>query len=272
MSAEKDKRNDDFSSLFIPASELGLDIKDFMVDPDYWNNEMYELYKDSCQSKRCLDESLTKETYIDADQINNKSFSAWGRTGIFRWYALTVYFDRTIHKMDKTKEKHNENHVDAVCNPFPATPIENLFDAINNDDGLVNILQRNPIVANTFDFPEYSIESREFYDLHWLTNMLNGFLEKSSFGNEIFEVKDGVLSINKERTKGKDVVMPFIWATNKMLKSYGELSKKCIDNGANTVVGIFISRQVPSMDGREPVKIPHEYEIPPLGQFGFGLL
>ena len=259
--SKEDKK--EYSSYFIPADELGLDLNDFVIDENHWYNEMYELYKDSCHHEHSLDEKLTREDYVEHDKINEHTFSAMGRVGIFRWYALTLYYDKTIHKLDEAKIKHNKNHQDTVCDIILSNPGNNLLDAINNENELVNILQHNPIVANTAElFESWDSEkdcmAKEHYFLGNLENLLNVFLDLGERG--VFKKEGKTISIDRNIIKGKDVVLPFIWANRKNLDLYGKLAKKCIENGANTVVGIFASRQVPSMDGREAETIPQEYE------------
>lgn len=255
----------DIRSMFIPADELGLNLNDFLVDVNYWNNEMYELYKDSCHHERSLDEKLTWEDHIEPDKINGHTFSAMGRVGIFRWYALTLYYDKAIHKLDEVMLSHNRNHHNTVCDIDLSNPGNNLLEAINNEDELVNILQRNPIVANTAEFfeawdSERDCLAREHYFLKEMENILDVFLEQGLGNGRVFKKEGEAMSVDNSIIKGKDVVLPFIWANCNNLDLYGKLAKKCIDNGANTVVGIFASRQVPSLDGREAETIPLEYE------------
>ena len=146
-----------------------------------------------------------------------------------------------------------------------ADPGDNLSHAIINDDDLLIILQRNPVVANT----EVCIKSwdsihdcltKEYSAIRGMTVRLNIFLGKGPIRSIFFKKEKEQLIIDETIVKGKDVVLPFIWANKKNLKMYGDLAKKCIDNGANTVVGIFASRLVPTMDGREVVTIPAKYE------------
>ena len=266
----KNINEDDLRSIFIPVEELGMDPSQFTVDPEYWFNEMYELYKDSCHSENPLDESQSFETHIDPDKIDQHSFSAFGRVGFFRWYALTLYYDESIHVMDDVKMKHNENHEMTVCDEFLADPGENISNAINNNDDLVNILERNPIVANTEECVEFwdsahGCQSKEYSHIRDLAQRLSVFLGQGFALSKILKSEGGNLIIDPNLIKGKDVVLPFIWANKEKLKLFGELAKRCIDNGANTVVGIFASRQVPSMDGREASQIPSEFEP---GSFG----
>lgn len=263
-------------NIFIPAEELGMDSGRFTVDPDYWFNEMYELYKDSCHLDNPLDPAQSNEAHCPVDKLRSRQFTALGRVGFFRWYSLTLYFDENIHRMDEQKKKYNNHHKKTLCERFSSDPGETLCHAINNDQDLVNILQRNPIVANTQECvdgwdEEHDCLSLEYSQMQDMAVRLNVFLDQGPICCEVFVKEGNGLSINSDFIKGKDVVLPFVWANKANLKLYGELAKKCVDNGANTVVGIFASRQVPTMDGREVMKIPQDYVPESFGpRFSFG--
>lgn len=259
----KNNQND-FRSKFIPVEELGADPSNFVVDADYWYNEMYELYKDSCHSENPLDERQSTEAYIGPEHIDQHTFSAIGRVGFFQWYALTLYFDESIHKLDETKVLHNKNHQRTLCGQM-ADPGENISHAINNNNDILNILQRNPVVANTEECVEswdsvHDCLSKDYNDIREMTVRLNVFLGQGPICFNVFTKEKGRLIIDPNTIKGKDVVLPFIWANNKYLTMFGDMAKRCIDNGANTVVGVFASRQVPTMDGREASNIPSKYQ------------
>ena len=266
---------DDIRSQYVPIEELGADPNDFVVDANYWYDEMYALYKDSCHFENPLDDRQSQEHHIAPDMIDEHSFCAIGRIGFFQWYALTLYYDESIHKMDEVKIKHNRNHLLTVCDQIAADPGENISHAINNNNELLNILQRDPIIANTEECVEswdsvHDCRSKDYNDIREMTVRLNVFMEQGPICPNVFSREKGKLIINPNTIQGKDVVLPFIWADKKFLTMYGNLAKRCIDNGANTVVGIFASRQVPTMDGREASSIPQKYRPVSFGpRFGF---
>lgn len=270
-----DINEDDIRSMFIPVEELGMDSSQFSVDPDYWFNEMYEMYKDSCHFDNSLDPAQNNEQHCPVNELRTREFSAYGRVGFYRWYALTVFFDETVHRMDEQKKRYNAHHKKTLCEKFGADPGETICHAINNDQELVNILQRNPIVANTQECVEcwdneHDCLTLEYSQMQDMAVRLSVFLDQGPILTDIFKKDNGALVIDANVIKGKDVVLPFIWANREKLKLFGELAKKCCDNGANTVLGIFASRQVPTMDGREATKIPPEYEPQSFGpRFGF---
>ena len=271
----KDISEEDIRSMFIPVEELGKDSSSYTVNADYWFNEMYEMYKDSCHFDNCLDPAQSNEQHCPVDELRARSFSALGRVGFFRWYALTLYYDASVHKMDEQKTKYNAHHKKVLCEQFGSDPGDSLCHAINNDQDLVNILRRNPIVADTQECvegwdEEHDCLSLEYSQIQDMAVRLSVFLGQGALLKNIFKQEKGEIKIDPKLIKGKDVVLPFVWANRERLKLYGKLAKMCVDNGANTVLGIFISRQVPTMDGREAAKIPMDFEPDLSPRFSFG--
>lgn len=269
----KDINEDDIRSMFIPVEELGMDPGQFRVDPVYWYNEMYDMYKDSCHFDNSLDPAQSNERHCPEDQLSTKGFSVHGRVGFFWWYALTMYYDESVHNMDEQKRKYNAHHQKTTCDDF-SNAGDNLCHAINGVSDLVNVLKRNPIVANTSECvdgwdEEEDCLSLEYSQLEDMAVRLNVFLGQGPISREVFKKDGDNILINTNIIKGKDVVLPFVWANNENLKLFGKLAKRCADSGANTVVGIFASRQVPTMDGREASKIPLESEPNFSPSFGF---
>ena len=254
-------------NIFIPAEELGMDPSGFTVDPHYWYNEMYELYKDSCHFNNSLDPKLTNEAYCPLEELNSHHFSVLGRVGYFRWYALTLFYDETIHKMDDHKRKYNLHHQKTISDPESLDAGANLLHSINNNKDLVNILNRNPLVGHMpylFDDENYMVQFE-------LESRLSDFLGIGFSGTEIYSNKNGRYEVIPQVIKGKDVVLPFIWANKRSLEFYGNLAKSLADNGANTVVGIFVTRIVPTIDGKEGFNVEGYEPLsfnPPMS-FGF---
>ena len=255
---DNSNNNIDFSDL-ISLDELGVDTNDIKINTKSWYDTTYEMYKDSCHSPRNQEERESMEKYLDAEKINEKKFSAWGKKCCFRWYALTVYFDESIHIIDKNKELHNKNHYYSLCDQLTANPAENIAHAINNEGDLLNILWHSPVVANIHDCIGGEMGSPYYEYLYDLVVRLTVFLNQGIKCCEVFKKNNKGLYIDGSTIKGKDVILPFSWANRRSLNNYGYLAKKCADNGANTVVGIFASRLAPTTDGREPDGIPPEY-------------
>lgn len=238
---------------FVPAKELGMDDSDFMVDVNYWNEQMYDMYKDSCHRKDSLDSAQSLEKHIDPN--GKKQFACFGRVGFFEWNAVSLYFDENIHKMNDEKQRFNSHHQMSMADEFIEHPGENLSLAINNDNHLLNLL-RNPVVANMSDtFKETNWRLRE------METHLRHFMQLPLFSEkEVFTHDENKVVFNHEIYKGKDVIIPFIYATTQTLEIFGRYAKKLADSGANTVIGIFATRIVPTIDGREG-RVSSDYQV-----------
>jgi len=237
----------------IPASELGYDDSDFVVNAGDFYTQMYEMYKDSCHFKDSLNPIQSFEDH--KDMTGKNGFACRGRVGFYNWYAVSLFFDKNIHKMSSEKEQFNKHHNMTMADDFMVSPGECLSKAINEERSLVNYF-RNPFVANTHEI---------FNDIDWeimeMETHLRHFLDIEMFPQKnVFTNNNGMITLNKETYLGKDIILPFIYATNKTLEVFGKFAKKIADTGANTVVGIFATRIVPTLDGKEG-KISEEFRV-----------
>ena len=227
-----------------PISELGINENEISVDPDEWYRQMYELYKDSCHRSDSLDSRQSLENHSNV--IGQDRFACLGRVGFFNWYAVSLYYDKNIHSMDDEKNSYNLHHQLTMADEIMDGPGESLSKAINNQDDLVNYFL-NPVIANTSDI--FSNTDMHLRDMEYHLRKFMGlaiFPEK-----DVFTKDGGTITFNKDVYQGKDVVLPFIYATTRTLELFGRFAKKIANTGANTVVGIFATRIVPSFDGRD---------------------
>lgn len=98
-----------------------------------------------------------------------------------------------------------------------------------------------------------AIHIRKFLGLEW-----NEGLELSIEDNRLV-AKNGDLSA----LKGKDVILPFIYANKSSLKLYGQVANIiCNFAKANTATGIFITRIMPTMDGKNPDTLSQDEFVP----------
>lgn len=268
-----EKKKNEFANSFIPVSELGMSENNWTINVNDLNNALYESYcacckldnADTCQSS---EKDRGKEKGLNTDQL-----AVSGRAGQYLWVALTCIFDENLHKMDEFKEMHNRHHIDAACDILES-PSTNLQLAINNDPSLVNLC-RAPIVININEYADYfaNEEGIRIYGnfLDYLSHMSYFFSGTPFFASDVFthiEKEDGknVIRINPEEIKGKDVIIPQIVATRDTLDLFKKVAKFVCKNGANSAIGVFITRLKPAIDGREPKNISEKYRIKPLGE------
>ena len=103
-----------------------------------------------------------------------------------------------------------------------------------------------------------------------LESRLSNFLDLGVSGAEIYTNNNGRYEVISQKIKGKDVVLPFIWANKRSLDFYGNFAKSLADNGANTVVGIFATRIVPTIDGKEGFNVEGYKPVSFNPPFSFG--
>lgn len=267
------KKKQDFKSPFIPISELGMSEEGWLVNVEEMNNALYESYCACCQSSEAATCPSSESDYGKDRALTSHDMATTGRAGQFIWVALTSLYDETLHQMDEFKAMHNKHHLEAACDILES-PSNNLQHAINNDHELVNIC-RNVVVVNITEY-------RNYYENNWhnYRNFLNYLHHMGNFfgcglTSEVFmhiEKKDGskVVRINPNLIKGKDVVIPQIIASQFTLELFKRVAAFICKNGANSVIGVFITRVKPTVDGREPQSINEKYTLQPLGPRFFG--
>lgn len=228
----------------IPIEEIGGDESDY--DMNGLDDGLYLLYADSCHYSESLDSRQSSEHIINRE--DEDEFAVIGRVGYYQWYALSAYYDMNIHKKTDEIEASNEQHQDSAADQLMEGPGEHLAKAINARRDLVNIL-RNPCVVNSSDmFPHTN------WNLKEMETMLRHFLNLNIFEDtKVIEPNGNQFRINVDSIQSKDVVIPLLYASNDNLQIFGHLAKKIAELGANTVVGIFATRVVPTLDGKQGV-------------------
>lgn len=267
------KKKQDFESPFVRISELGMSEEGWLVNVEEMNNALYESYCACCQSPDAAACPSSEFDYGKDGSLTSHDMATTGRAGQFIWVALTSLYDESLHQIDDFKKRHNEHHVDAACD-IMESPSNNLQYAINNDQHLVNLC-RNVVVVNITEYRNYYENS-----LHNYSNFLNylhhmGHFFGTDLTNDVFkqiEKNDGskAIRINPQFVKGKDVVIPQIIASRYTLELFKKVAAFICKNGANCVIGVFITRVKPTADGREPQNISDKYTLQPLGPRFFG--
>lgn len=270
---DKEKKKKDFESPFIPISDLGMSEEGFCVDVAELYTALYESYSACCHNPQA-DKTPSSETDFGKDEpLNHHQMSTVGRAGQFMWYSLSSLFDESIHQMNDFKRTHNNHHLETVSNPIES-PSDNLLHAINNDEHLVNLC-RKPLVLNVTEYNNYYGNNYGAYG-----NYLNYFHQVGHFFGvpftegvfEHIEKEDGkkYIRIKPELIKGKDVIIPQIIATRQTIDIFKRIAMFVCKNGANSAIGLFITRIKPTADGIEPKKVADKYGIQPLGPRFFG--
>ena len=252
----------------VSLDELGIDTSNYRINL----NDLYP-----------LDVELCHRQPVDYNQVDEKTtssesneFSAWGRVANYDWVALTQLYSSTLFTtLSEDKKSQNSKHFNAIRMGYQLG--QYLNQAIQNSTMLrVRLIQKNFVVPDTSALAwngihehtnHMAIHIRKFLGLEWNSG------PKLEIENNHLIANKGSLS----DLKGKDVILPFIYANKDSIKFYGQLANIiCNFAKANTATGIFITRIMPTMDGRNPNSLAqNEYvpiispyfgmEIPPLG-------
>lgn len=265
----KNKDKKDFDSPFIPISELGMSSDGYCVNTNELYTALYESYCACCQSPDADKVPSSESDFGKDSPLSTHQMATTGRAGQFMWYALTSIFDENLHTMDDFKRMHNQHHLDAACDILES-PSNNLQHAFNNDEMLVYMCNE-PIVINVTEYSNYYGSNYNEYGnyLNFLHHMAHFFTESIAEENVFKHItKDNgteVIRIDPEKVKGKDIIIPQIIATRQTIDLFKKIAMFVCKNGANSAVGLFITRIKPTIDGREPQRIDDKYAIQPLG-------
>ena len=251
---------------FVPASELGYKDSDFTVDREYFNNEMYDFYKEQCQGP-LADIDSTYEEEVEPD-LDSDKLTCFGRIGMYQWCSLTsIYSKYNYKKLTEAQDKQNLYHMISIATGGYQLGGK-LIQALNNNASFINYM-RNPIVLNT----EEAVPIGFSADVAGLSHCLSRALQQEHHKiMTLTSQSEGskTYSFNASLLAGKDVIIPFVIAEPGTLRLYYHLADAvCHRYKANTAYGVFVTRIKPSLDGKMPSAFEEEYIIPPITAIDF---
>lgn len=246
----------------VTADELGIDTKSWGIN----TNDIYQIDVETCHRQPVnFNETIEKTTSVELGK-----FASYGRIANFDWVALTQVFSSTLFKsLSDDKQKQNRKHSSSIAMGYQLG--QYLNQAIQDSSLLgIRLRQCNCVVPNTEELAwrgihehtsHMAIHIRKFLGLE-LDNGLDLAIEDNHL-----VAKKGQLS----ELKGKDVILPFIYANVDSIKLYGQVANIiCNFAKANTVTGIFITRLMPTMDGRNPNSLAQDEYVPIISPY-FGM-
>ena len=246
----------------VSLEELGVDTSNFRINI----NDLYQVDVDLCHFEKVdYNESFEKT-------ISNAigEFSTHGRIANFDWKALTQVYSKTLFtNLSDEKKEQNQKHHNSILMGYQLG--QYLSQAMQDDMMLrVRLSQENFVVPDTSDLAWRGIQEHTSYMVHHIRNFLGlNVLDgpKLAIEEKHLVVKNGKLS----DLKGKDVILPFIYANNDSIKLYGQVANIiCNFAKANTASGIFITRIMPTMDGRNPKTLSQDEYVPIISPY-FGM-
>lgn len=245
----------------IPASELGIDESVFQNEQNVrkMHDALYDSYCAMCHSITEVPDKAI-ERYLPVDSLDKDVLSCSGQYGMLKWYSMTLFFDESIHKMDAQKQSYNDYHDETAGDEFFEGPREHLAKAINNNGDFINLL-RNPFVVNSSEL--IVDDSIDIINQMYLETSLKNFMGNDIFSDTSLKYNDrnGIFVTNKETIKSKDVVIPYLICNQKSLQTLAKAAKVIMECGANCVALLFVTRLVPSKDGKEVPNLSEGHAI-----------
>lgn len=186
---------------------------------------------------------------MDDEQIfhpNERNWASIGNSGPFLWFAGAVYYDSSIHTIDHQKGLHNANNRSLYSNPTY------LLDIINNSEAFNDII-RFPYVVNT-EASYYGTATGLDKLTFALNSMLKRFFEQE--GDDVFYDihESGDMSVNADVVRGKDLILCYPFGDDKTIEGLYRIGNSLMMSDLpNSIVGIFFTRIIPSVDGTYPI-------------------
>lgn len=246
----------------VSLDQLGIDTSNWQINI----NDIYQLDYDRCHRKD-VDFNHTRENTIGTKV---GEFTSWGEIANFDWVALTqIYSSVIFNNLSCEKKLQNDIHHKTICMGYQLG--QYLNSAIQNNSMLGIRLRRRRIAIP--DTSEIAWNGIHEHTMHMATHLRKFFrLEplsgvKLAIENNQLVAKEGKLM----DLKGKDVFLPFIYANKDSIKLYGQVANILIKVAqADTVTGLFITRIMPTMDGRNPSSLARDEYVPIISPF-FGM-
>jgi hypothetical protein len=247
---------------FVKLEELGIDTSNYRIDI----NDLYQLDVDRCHQKK-VDYNETREKTI-SNEVGK--FSSYGRIANFDWEALTQVYSKTMFtNISEDKKRQNQKHLASIR--FGYQLGQYLNQALQDDIMFGTILgQQNFVIPDTSNIAWRGIREHTSY----MVRHIRRFWGLNTNDGPILDIKENHLILSNGNLldlKGKDVILPFIYANSDSIKFYGQIANIiCNYAKANTASGIFITRIMPTMDGRNPKSLSQEEYVPIISPY-FGM-
>ncbi len=246
----------------ISLEELGVDTSNYRINI----NDLYQLDVERCHYDK-VDYNETIEKTI-SNEVGK--FSSYGRIANFDWEALTQVYSKTMFtNISDDKKKQNQKHQRSIMMGYQLG--QYLSQAIQDDMMLgIRLSQDNFVVPDTSNLAWRGIQEHTSY----MVNHIRHFLGLDVLAGPELAIEEKHLVVKNGKLsdlKGKDVILPFIYANSDSIKLYGQIANViCNFAKANTASGIFITRIMPTMDGRNPKSLSQEEYVPIISPY-FGM-
>ena len=214
------------------------------------DNLKYLEYVNACHS--------TIPTTVRSEVDSTREGDSWavrGQMGGFKWWAYSSVYHPDYHVLDEQKKAANRDFKIKMSLPGAFVGFD-FLGAMSGDEEICNI-SRQPVVLNVSAYKvgagKIALEKFEQILYESIGQTQDVFY---------FNQQHQQMAVRQPLIMGKDLVFPAYTASEIMLSNFAMFAPDLIRAGANTVIGVFICRIKPSIDGRSPEYLPEGYNIP----------
>ena len=252
----------------VSAEEIGINISpdDIIIDPD----DEYQSIVDLCHDSNVDYNHITEMTTSN----NLDCFTRMGFIANYHWFALTQLYSREVFKcFTEEQKKQNMIHFESI------RPLVSLVKHLNNafkksHEIFIRARRGNLYVMDTSMFIDEYFENESGFFLNKEYGNTKNLVKviRAIIGTDYSSVEEPDLEFDNDTIigseedlsviKGKDIILPFIYAEDESILNFAKMAASlCKDGRANTVTGFFVTRIMPSMDGKYPNFLSKEEEI-----------
>ena len=215
---------------------------------------VYQKYKADCQSSDAGDLSKSKPAKLLPVPTDFPLWTSSGTAGKFMWRALTSVFTPEVHIIDDNKKRYNDYH-DKRRMEGGLWMMSRVFNSMKKDP-MIAPLMRNLLAINT-NVLYTGRPEKVLFD-----GMYEFFRQNTLDDSEVFFIEDQQANVNFDAIQGKDLIFPGLFVVPETLKMFSEVATALCANGANTCVGVFLTRLMPNEKGQYPPYLPKEMALP----------
>ena len=215
---------------------------------------VYQKYKADCQSSDAGDLSKSKPAKLLPIPTRFPLWTSAGTAGKFMWRALTSVYTPQVHTIDDEKKKYNDYH-DLRRMEGGLWMMSRVFNSMKNDP-MIAPLMINVLALNTNVF--YTGKPEKVL----VDGMYEFFRQNTLDDSEVFYIENQHALAHFDVIRGKDLIFPGLIAVPETLKLFSKVASALCSNGANTCVGVFLTRLMPNERGQYPSYLPKEMALP----------
>ena len=220
----------------------------------YSSDFVYQKYKADCHSSDAGDLTKSKPAKLLPVPTDFPLWTSAGTAGKFMWRALTSVFPPQVHTIDANKIKYNDYH-DTRRLEGGLYMMSRVFNSMKKDPMIAPLMKR--VLAINTNVLYTGAPEKVLFD-----GMYEFLRQNTLDDSEVFYIEGQQANVNFDVIQGKDLIYPGLFVVPDTLKTFAEVASALCENGANTCVGIFLTRLMPNEQGQYPPYLPKEMALP----------